>query len=47
MPFEGQFIPTGFNSHESAFELPAGTECPATGIYVVSHRNPPRMKSLL
>jgi hypothetical protein len=28
-------------THSKSFDLPAGAECPATGIYVVTHRNPP------
>jgi hypothetical protein len=28
-------------THQPTSDLPAGAECPLTGIYVVSHRNPP------
>jgi hypothetical protein len=28
-------------THSKSFDLPAGAQCPATGIYVVTHRNPP------
>ena len=28
-------------THPKSFDLPAGAECPVTGIYAVTHRNPP------
>jgi hypothetical protein len=40
VPFERLFIPTELRRHESTFDLAAGSECPATGIYVVSHHDP-------